>query len=197
MSASKRAENMKTDVPADFTRVFTSAQIEERTRELGREVGQWAAEALGRDGRDILAVPVLRGAIFFFADFVREVSASVEIAPIRAWGYDPARNEMLGTLEVNLEGVDPRNRSILLVDDICDSGRTLHALKEAFLAAGAADVRSVVLIRRLGIDSPHVPDWVGFPYPGDDWFVGYGMDDRERWRNLPDIYVIKPEKRGE
>jgi hypothetical protein len=66
-----------------------------------------------------------------------------------------------------------------------------EALEKALLERGAREVRTVVLIRRLLEKPTFVPCWVGFQYPGPEWFVGYGMDDNERWRNLPGVHVIK------
>lgn len=181
---------MPSYIPKEFILIFSSAQIAERTRELGASICEWAEKAQKETGRDVLAVPVLRGAIFFFADLVRSISNSIEIAPVRTWGYE--QNELKAAMEVNLEGARPEGRTILLVDDICDTGRSLHAVEDAFIAAGAHEVESVVLIRRMISSPAHVPRWTGFNFEKDSWFVGYGMDDSERWRNLPDIYVIPP-----
>ncbi len=181
---------MSSFIPNEFTLIFPAARIAERTRELGASISEWAGKARKDTGRDVLAVPVLRGAIFFFADLVRSISCSVEIAPVRTWGYEG--NELKAMMEVNLEGAKPEGRTILLVDDICDTGRSLHAVEDAFIAARAHEVKSVVLIRRMISSPAHVPEWTGFNFEKDSWFVGYGMDDNERWRNLPDIYVIPP-----
>ena len=184
-------ESMTNPIPSHYERIYSAADIARRVHELGAEIAAWSEDVWTRTGKDVLAVPVLRGAIFFFADLVREVPRSVEIAPVRTWGYDPSANVAQGSLRINLDEVDAHGRSILLVDDICDSGRSLDGVKKAFLDAGAAEVRSVVLVRRMIEKPQHLPDWSGFEFAKDSWFVGYGMDDCERWRNLGDIYVMK------
>lgn len=181
---------MKYAIPSNFSLVFNATEIARRTEQLGEAIGEWALEAQKRTNADVLAVPLLRGAIFFFADIVRKIQTSIEVAPVRTWGYDPTTNKLDAAMQVNLADVAPEGRSILLVDDICDSGRSLNVVSKALLKAGAHEVKSVVLIRRKVRDPLHLPDWVGFEYAKDFWFVGYGMDDSDRWRNLPDIYVI-------
>jgi hypoxanthine phosphoribosyltransferase len=96
-------------------------------------------------------------------------------------------------VKIHSEGLAVKGRVVLVVDDLCDTGRTLEALEKELLERGAREVRSVVLIRRLLNKPTFVPCWVGFEYSGLEWFVGYGMDDGERWRNLPGVYIIRRE----
>ncbi|NMC63987.1 MAG: hypothetical protein GYA55_12560, partial [SAR324 cluster bacterium] len=163
---------MKAAVPSNFVPIFKADEIAKRTEELGQQIGEWASEVQSRTSTDVLTVPLLRGAIFFFSDLVRKIGTSVEVAPVRTWGYDPEKNQIDKTLKVNLDGVAAERRSILLVDDICDSGRSLCAVSRAFLDAGAYEVKSAVLIQRLIPEAMHVPDWIGFKYEKDLWFVG-------------------------
>jgi len=179
-------------LPTHFDLTYSFDEIEARVSALGAEINFWAENTWKESHTDLLTIPVLRGGIFFFADLVREIPRSVEIAPARTWAYQSSvNNERRADVTVNLEGVPAKGRHILLVDDICDSGRTLATLKDALLRAGALDVRAAVLIRRA-IEKPHfMPEWVGFEYSGNEWFVGYGMEDSNRWRNLKDIYIIR------
>ena len=94
-------------------------------------------------------------------------------------------------MDLHLDEAAIRGRSVLLVDDICDSGVSLRALTQHLKHIGAREVRSAVLIRRAIENSAFTPEWVGFHHKGPEWFVGYGMDDSDRWSNLPDIYVIQ------
>jgi hypoxanthine phosphoribosyltransferase len=166
--------------------------IAEAVSRMGAEMTAWANDIWKSSHTDVIAIPVLRGGIFFFADIVRQIRHSVEIAPVQTWSYTSVENAVpRDEVGVNIAGVAPRGRSILLVDDICDSGRTLKVLKETLLAAGAHEVRSAVLIKRVLDQETFDPEWVGFAYSGSEWFVGYGMEDCGRYRNLPDAYVIK------
>jgi len=178
-------------IPANFSLAFSAEEIASRVHGLADEITSWC-QGVWRDSHtDVLAIPVLRGGIFFFADLVRQIDASIEIAPVKTEAY--GENEAQKDVTVYAEKLAVKGRVVLVVDDVCDSGRTLEALEKALLARGAREVRTVVLIRRL-LDHPtFVPCWVGLKYSGPEWFVGYGMDDNERWRNLPSVYVIKRE----
>ena len=89
---------------------------------------------------------------------------------------------------VAVDDVVAEGRAILMIDDICDSGSTLAKLEHVFLDLGASVVNSVVLIHRLCAAPKFKPTWSGFEYQGDAWFVGYGMEDKNKYANLPAIY---------
>ncbi|RIL12387.1 MAG: hypothetical protein DCC75_00580 [Proteobacteria bacterium] len=178
-------------IPSNFQLVYQPQAIAGAVERMGRDIGVWADQVWRESHTDLLAIPILRGAIFFFADLVRAIPHSVEIAPARTWAYeDTENNKQRPQVQVNLEQVPAKGRSVLLVDDICDSGRTLHVLKQALLQAGARVVKSAVLVKRELPGENMDPDWIGFTYKGPEWLVGYGMDDCDRFRNLPGVYTI-------
>ena len=182
------------DLPSNFRLQYDSTAIAKAVHSLGEEITSWAQEVWADSQKDIIGIPVLRGGIFFYADLVRHINHSVECAPVRTWAYEVDQTGvMLNSVKLSLEGVEPEGRSVLLIDDICDSGRTLHALTEAFLKAGAKEVKAAVLIRRAMEHETFDPQYVGFEYQGEEWFVGYGMEDKERYRNLDSIYIIEKE----
>lgn len=178
-------------IPEHFSIQYSAEQIAEASCTLGSSIADWGTEVWNSTGKDILAIPILRGGIFFFADLVREIHCSVEVAPARTRAYTITGNEEADEIELDLREVPAEGRSILLVDDICDSGRTLQTLTKAFQEIGATEVRSAVLIKRMLEQKTFDPEWVGFQFDGDEWFVGYGMEDSNRWSNLPDIYTIQ------
>lgn len=178
-------------IPANFQLQFSRQEISARVKELGAEINQWCSSVWAESRTDVVAIPVLRGGVIFFSDLAREVSCSIEIAPVRTVGYE-SDYELSDSVKVeDLAGpLQIKGRVVLIVDDVCESGRTLEALEKALLERGAREVRSVVLIRRLLSRPTFVPCWVGLEYAGPEWFVGYGMDNNERFRNLPDVYII-------
>lgn len=179
--------------PTDYTLQYSAEDIRLAVHRVGVELSEWAAGVEKSSGRDIIAVPVLRGGIYFFADLMREIHCSVEMAPVRTRSYvDEVNAAQRDRVEIQLDGLDVSGRAILLVDDICDSGRTMRVLKDHLLARGATEVRSAVLIKRVHDACVFEPDWSAFHYAGPEWFVGYGMEDGNRWTNLPDIYTIRP-----
>ena len=181
------------ELPSEFNLQYDKDEINLACERIGVDISVWAKEVRAQTSKDVIAIPVLRGGVFFFADVVREVSCSLEVAPVRTWAYEQTLNQpkLKDEVQIDQSGVDPEGRSVLFLDDICDSGKTLTALKERFLTLGANEVRSAVLIKRELSDETFNPDYVGFNYNGPEWFVGYGMEDNERWRNLSSIYIIE------
>jgi hypoxanthine phosphoribosyltransferase len=182
---------MSMQVPSHYKLIYSHSQIQTAARKMAAEISPWLKETSEKTGRDVLAVPVLRGGIFFFCDLSRNFDCSVEMSLTRTWGYEIGSQELAPKIRIDLSDIAAEGRSILLIDDICDSGRTLKELQSALLKAGAKAVRSAVLIRRLIEPMTYEPEYCGFEFLGPDWFVGYGMEDSERWRNLPDIYTIE------
>ncbi len=179
-------------IPSNFKLQYTPQQIESQVKRLGEDISAWANAVWQDSHTDLVTIPVLRGGIFFFADLVRQIQSSVEIAPVRTWVYESGDNNVQRTeARVSMEDVHVRGRSVLLVDDICDSGKTLKLLTKAFYDAGALKVRSAVLIKRVLEEETFNPEWAAFEYKGPEWMVGYGMEDCNRWRNLPSIYIIQ------
>jgi hypoxanthine phosphoribosyltransferase len=182
-------------IPANFSCVYSASEIADRVKELGEEVSNWCQCVWMDSHTEVLVVPILRGGVFFFADLVRHISGSIEISPIKVASYEVGKNgEQSANVSIDVSGLAVKGRVVLVVDDVSDSGRTLDKVESTLLGMGAREVRTAVLVRRL-LDSPSfVPCWVGFNYSGLEWFVGYGMDDNERWRNLPGVYVIKKDR---
>jgi hypoxanthine phosphoribosyltransferase len=190
------AKSREEGVPEHYSLVYTETAIQKQVKRIGSELSTWCKSLSGDVlSGDVLAIPVLRGGIYFFADVTRSISASVEVAPGRARAYEEGHNARLRSeIYINLDGVSVAGRNVLLVDDICDSGRTLNKLVAYLIAQGAESVRSAVLILRETAEPAFTPDWCGFRYKGDEWFVGYGMDDQGRYSNLPQIYTIEPNR---
>lgn len=177
-------------LPPHFKPTYSADCIAREVARVGREISEWAEQVWKDSHTDILAIPVLRGGLFFAADVVRAVGNSVEIAAARTMAYDVETNAQRSGVAINIDGVPAKGRSVLLLDDICDSGKSLKALSEALIAFGAREVRSAVLIQRIIEGQVFTPNYVGIHHQGSEWFVGYGMDDGDHWRNLPGICVI-------
>jgi hypoxanthine phosphoribosyltransferase len=181
--------------PDRFRLIYSKAQINDAIQPIAREISGWCSNTYNETGRDVIAVPILRGGLFFFVDLVRCLTNTVQVQPVRTMGY---LTDQVGVtapeLQIDLMDCQARDRSILLVDDICDSGRTLKHLTTHLLRAGAREVRAAVLIQRVIVNPEFDPEWKVFQYSGDEWFVGYGMEELDRYRNLSDVYIIQPSK---
>ena len=178
--------------PHQYKPLYSKEDIHREIQRIGKDITVWCDKVWRDSSADVLAIPVLRGGIFLFSDLVREISSSVQIAPARSWAYQASENTALPEVEVDLATVPAKGRHVLIVDDICDSGRTLKALKEGLIKLGALEVKTAVLIQREVKEQHFNPDWACFHYSGQEWIVGYGMDDAERWRNLPFVGIISP-----
>jgi hypoxanthine phosphoribosyltransferase len=177
-------------LPKDYTLIYDAAAIAARVRLLSAEIDAWAIEVEKRGGGQLLAVCILNGAVFYFADLLRGISCSVQPAFCRAWSYSTEDNSQSG-VKVSVDEIEAVGRSILLVDDICDTGATLAQLETVLSNLGAAEVRSAVLVRRELSAPACVPHWSAFEYKGSEWFVGYGMDNKGFHRNLSAVYTLK------
>ncbi len=183
--------NEEITLPDSYELQYSREQLRSVVEKVGREVTPWAKEVQEKTGQDLVVVPVMRGGMFFCADLVREIKTSVEITPVTTSSYSSKSNATpFLEVRVDFKGADFLGRSVLVVDDICDSGRTLIVLGEKLKLAGAKDVQAAVLIHRLTEKHLYQPRWSGFEYKGDEWFVGYGLEDMSRWRNLDSVYKI-------
>ena len=158
--------------------------LQARIRELGAEISQ------EYEGRDILLVGVLKGAVFFMADLMRELSIPCEIDFMAISSYGAGTDSsgvvrILKDLDENIAG-----RDVLVVEDIIDSGLTLSYLMRNLEAREPASLEICALLtkpERREIDVP--VRYVGFEIP-NRFVVGYGLDFDEKYRNLPYVAVL-------
>jgi hypoxanthine phosphoribosyltransferase len=153
-----------------------------------------AAEISRAMPRDFLMAPVLTGAFIFAADLLRALhrigcDPLVDFVQLSSYGGARASSGVVTLLKdfsVPLEG-----RSVLLIDDVLDTGRSLHFAKNMVLDRGAIDAKIGVLVRKAtGRSADIEADFVGFEAAAEDFIVGYGMDDDGRTRGLPFIGVM-------
>lgn len=161
--------------------------LRQRVESLGREISDDYA------GRDLLLVGVLKGAVFFMADLMRELSIPCEIDFMAISSYGAGTDSsgvvrILKDLDINIAG-----RDVLVVEDIIDSGLTLSYLMRTLRARRPASLEICTLLtkpERREIDVP--VRYVGFEIP-NRFVIGYGLDFAERYRNLPYIGVLRDE----
>jgi len=168
-----------------MTLLYPRAEIARRVDALAREIDRDYA------GRDLLMVGILKGSFLFIADLVRAIStpADVDFVRIASYGSDTRSS---GIVEIRKDLEMPiRGRHILIVEDIVDSGYTLEALCNLLLLREPASLRVCTLVDKRALRATEVPvDYVGFTLE-QGFIVGYGLDYDERFRGLPDIYLVK------
>ncbi len=167
--------------------LITEEEIREKVKELGA--------VLTEDYKDKypLAIGILKGAIPFMGDLMKEIDAYLEIDFMDVSSYGNAtvssgEVKIVKDLNTNVEG-----RDILIIEDIIDSGKTLKYLVDLFKYRQANSIQIVTLLDKpTGRKVDLKADYVGFDVP-DAFVVGYGLDYAEKYRNLPYIGVLKKE----
>jgi len=167
--------------------LLTRDQIAQRVREMGRQITEDFA------GKDMVVICILKGAAVFFVDLIREIDLPMSIDFMAISSYGSATKSS-GVVRILKDLDKPINgKDVLVVEDIVDSGMTLSFLRENLLSRGAKSLKICTLLDKP--DRRRVPlhvDYFGFVIP-DEFVVGYGLDYAEKYRNLPDIGVLRPE----
>ena len=163
-------------------------QLKERVRALGVQI------SADYEGRDLLLVGVLKGATFFLADLMRNITAPCELDFMALASYGSQTDSsgvvrILKDLDAPIEG-----RDVLIVEDIVDSGLTLQYLLRNLGARDPASLEVCSLLTKPERRKADVPiKYVGFEIP-NRFAIGFGLDHAERWRNLPYVAsLLRPE----
>jgi hypoxanthine phosphoribosyltransferase len=170
--------------------LFTEAQIKRRVKSIAAEIKQVYGD------KEFTIVSLINGAVMFTADLMREIDNPVRLDCIRVSSYG-ARTKSIGTPQIiHSLTLDIARRDVLLIDDILDTGKTFKLVSDLIRELRPASLRTCVLLDKKGRrEVPFEADFVGFEIP-DKFVVGYGLDFAERYRNLPGIGVLKPEKQS-
>jgi hypoxanthine phosphoribosyltransferase len=161
--------------------LLSAEKIQLRVAELAEQInGDY-------DKQSLTVIGVLTGALLFVADLIRVLQMPVRLGFVHASSYRGTATEP-GKLEINPQMLpDLSGHHVLLVDDILDTGQTLHQLLEFVGPLQPASVRVAVLLRKAGRQQKSVqPDYCGFEIP-DTFVVGYGLDFNNQYRQLPYI----------
>ena len=147
-------------------------------------------------GKDLTLVPLLTGSVMFVADLLRRMPGPLRLDFLGVSSY---RGQTRSSGEITLTKalhLDVRDRDVLVVDDILDTGLTLVKVRGLLESLQPRSVKCCVFLEK---EIPHEQnfhaDYVGFRIP-DKFVVGYGLDYRERYRNLPYVGVLKPQVAG-
>jgi len=180
---------METDIERIL---FHAAAIQARVDELAAEITRDYA------GKELTVVAVLTGALMFTADLLRRIPLPLKLDCVSVASYHGG-TETSGEVQFDQISLpDIEGRHVLVVDDILDSGLTLDAITRKFYQhCGPQSVRLCTLLskRRVRIKDVEA-QYIGFEIE-DEFVVGYGMDYQERYRNLPFVGVLKPQRTQE
>jgi hypoxanthine phosphoribosyltransferase len=166
--------------------LITQDQLQKKVEELGQQITR------DYQGRTMLLLCVLKGALMFMADLARAIDLPLEMDFMVVSSYGSA-TESSGVVRIVKDLEKPiAGKDVLLVEDIVDSGLTLHYLLDVLRTRSPASLRVCTLIDKVKErDKAVTPDYMGFQV-ADRFVVGYGLDYAQRYRNLPYIGILKP-----
>ena len=173
-------ENIKEKIKV----LYSMDEIQKRINELGKEITK------DYSGKEIIVVSILKGAIFFTTDLLKNIDLDLTIEFMRVSSYSGTDSTGIITLKQDLE-VDIEGKDVLIVEDIIDTGRTLNTLKDELLKRKPNSLKIATLLdkkERRVVDLN--ADYVGFDIP-NKFVVGYGFDVDEKYRNIPYIGYIE------
>ncbi|MFC1889228.1 hypoxanthine phosphoribosyltransferase [Thermodesulfobacteriota bacterium] len=176
-------ERIRLDI-GELRLVITSEEIAGRVEELGEMI------SAGHRSRGLTVIGVLKGGVNFMADLIRNITVPMNIDFVRLTRYgDKTESSMEVRITKDIE-IDIRGRDVIIVDDIYDTGMTLRFLVDRLSAMGAKSVKVCVLINKKERRTESIEaDYSGFEM-GEGFVVGYGLDYKEGYRNLPGIYML-------
>lgn len=167
--------------------LISEEEIQKKVKELGARITEDYKD------KNLVVVGVLKGAIIFLADLVKSITIplTLDFMAVSSYGSSTETSgvvRILKDLDSSIEGMD-----VLIVEDIIDSGLTLSYLYENLKSRGPNSIKICALLdkperRKVDVKA----DYIGFTID-DEFVVGYGLDFAEKYRNLPEICVLKPE----
>lgn len=167
--------------------MISEEEIKVKIKELGAQISK------DYQGKDLLMICVLKGAVVFMADLIREVKIplNIDFMAVSSYGSSTSSSGVVRILKDLNESIE--NKHVLIVEDIVDTGLTLKYLVENLKSRGPASIKICTFL-----DKPErrksdiIPDYCGYPIP-DEFVVGYGLDFAEKYRNLPYVAILDPE----
>ena len=168
--------------------LVSQEEIETRSAELGKQI----SEDYRATGEAPLLVALLKGSVPFLAELIKHIDIDIQFDFMDVSSYQGT--ESVGDVKIIKDlDISIKNKRILLVEDIVDTGRTLKSVKQMLLNKEAKDVKIVALLDKPDRRVVDIKaDYVGFEIP-NEFVVGFGLDYNENYRSFPYVGVLKPE----
>ncbi len=164
--------------------LFDEEKLEKRIRELGAQISK------DYEGKEITIICILKGASFFACELAKRITVPVyfDFMKVSSYGNE---TESSGVVKIVQDLDEPiRDKNVIVVEDIIDSGRSMHYLFNILRSRGPASLKLCSLLNKPDRRVTEVDiDYVGFDIP-DKFVVGYGLDYAQKYRNLPYIGVV-------
>jgi hypoxanthine phosphoribosyltransferase len=166
------------------TTLINREQVQTRVAEMAREIEAEFA------GTELIALCVLKGAMFFCADLVRHMTMDVALDFIQISSYGNEKYSSGVVTILKEPQLDMRGKSVLIVEDIIDSGLSIREVNNYIESRGAAKVKTAAFLDKAKARKvPFEADFVGFTID-PQFVIGYGLDFAEKYRNIPEIQVL-------
>ncbi len=165
--------------------LISQQKLEKTVKSLAKQIEK------DYNGKEFIMVGLLKGSVVFMSDLMKQIDLDFEIDFMVASSYGGG-TESSGKVKIIKDlGVDPRDKDLLIVEDVVDSGNTLNFVINHLMTNGARSVKVCTLCDKPSRRKvPLTPDYCGAEIP-DEFIVGYGLDYDELYRNLPYIGVLK------
>ena len=166
-----------------FKELITEKAIRERIEELAQQINHELA------GKDVVFIGILNGAFLFAADLLRHISLQSRISFVKLASYEGTNSsgsikELIGWNE------DIKNKTIVVIEDIVDTGNTLERIVDELLIRKVSEIRISAMLFKPSAYTKNIPlDYVGFEI-SNDFVVGYGLDYNGYGRNFPSVYTL-------
>ena len=180
--------NYKANMHSDIqTIMFTKQELDHMVHELAHQINR------DFDGEELIAVVILKGSFMFAADLIRSLTMNVKLDFMQVSSYGGG-TQSSGVINVKKDlDTDVKDKNVLIIEDIVDSGRTLALLRDELEKRGAKTVRIVSLLSKPSRRVVNVKvDYIGTDIP-DEFVVGYGLDMDEKYRQLDYVGILRPE----
>ncbi|KAB2953289.1 hypoxanthine phosphoribosyltransferase [Heliorestis acidaminivorans] len=167
--------------------LLSEEELQAKVKELGAQI------SADYEGKDLLVVGILKGALVFMADLIRaiKIPVTIDFMAVSSYGQGAKSSGAVRILKDLDKAVEDRH--ILIVEDIVDTGLTLNYLIDNLKSRGAASVKTCTILDKPNRRTiPIEPDYNGFTIP-DEFVVGYGLDYAEKYRHFPFVAVLKRE----
>ena len=171
--------------------LFSKEELEEICCRLGRQISN------DYKGKSLYVISILKGAFVFLADLTRHITEDIEIDFMSVSSYKD-KTEASGRPQIRLDlSSDICGKDVLIVEDILDSGVTLFHVRNMLLSRNPNSIKICTLLNKEARRDPKVKGIIKADYLGaeveNEFVVGYGLDYAEKYRNLPDVCILKPE----
>jgi hypoxanthine phosphoribosyltransferase len=166
-----------------FKELITEEAIKTRVEELASQLNK------DLEGKDVVFLGILNGAFLFAADIFRRINLEVRISFVKLASYEGTSSsgsikELIGWNE------DIKNKTVVVIEDIVDTGNTLERIVDELVIRKAAEIKIAAMLYKPAAYKKNIPvDYVGFEIP-NDFVVGYGLDYDGYGRNLPSVYTL-------